>query len=154
MTEVITLKDLEERAEHTGFSDEQKRILVAARLVLLHPQIPAPDLSYGRIGWATTSLSQMRAIRMAIGGKWAKAKDWLYSDRVCLEQYVDAADGDTVRLLLIPPSGVCEKVKVGTETVKVKRVVTPAVEEEIEEVRDVFETKCPDSLLALADDDD
>ena len=41
---------------------------------------------------------------------------------------------------------VCEQVKTGTKTVKVQKVVQPAITEEITEEQDVYEWKCP-SLL-------
>lgn len=60
-----------------------------------------------------------------------------------LEREYEVGD-HTVTLVITPAAGTCVKKETGkTETKKVKKVVTPAVEEEVEEEVPVMEWECP-----------
>lgn len=95
--------------------------------------------------------SELANTATAIGGKWDKvANDWEFG----LERYFgDRSRFDPIRVRLVTErSEVCEKVKVGTKLVdkpdpdyEAPEVPTIKVEE------DIFEWKCPPSILALAD---
>lgn len=80
---------------------------------------------YGRawVSVETVDEDTFHQLRRNIGGPWEKASDSLGVEfrRVM---------ADDLEVHLRPPRGTCERVKVGTKTV------------------DVFETRCPDSLLA------
>lgn len=84
---------------------------------------------------------------------WAKAASRVFGrvDKAGDDHgvYLTAAITDTAVFELHPINGVCERVQVGTEVRTVTRIVTPAVEEEVEEEVPVYETRCPDSVLAL-----
>lgn len=153
MEDIITPADLEPQVDPEHKYDQyQAHVLLAARLIEAHPELPAPDANRIDVHYRASDKGNFKEIRQALGGKWDKKSDhWLYPNGVYLNQVMEL-DGWPINVVIFPPYGTCKKVQVGTKPQKVRRVVSEAVTEEVEEEVPVYEIQCPD-LLTLDDDD-
>ncbi|MFN2346096.1 MAG: hypothetical protein ABR616_10320 [Dermatophilaceae bacterium] len=82
-----------------------------------------------------------RAVRRAIGGMQTKANDNGEFVATCL------AGDIAFDVVLSSASTPCEQVKVGTKTVTDREEISPPRYREVEREVDVYEYRCPDSIL-------
>lgn len=109
-----------------------------------HPDCPLPyDGTDSPLTWILDTREDVAAVARVMG-RARKERD--YKDGL---QLVGSLHGLSWKVLTF--GGVCERVQVGTRTVEREEVVTPAQTRTVTVTEPVYETRCPESILAGSD---
>lgn len=152
--QVIDAEVVEDITETTKRQEYVRGLRMVAELLEAHPEISAPhgfgETEWGHATWFAGSVGEAAGIQRAIGGRWEK-NDPNTSDYNSEHLVLTRKLGEEMYIrLIVSREKICEKTVVGTERKVVRKLVSAAVYEEVEEDVDKVEIKCG-SLLSVAD---